>query len=371
MNFLSKKHLKTTFMAGILSAGIVSIGVLQAEDKVVNVYNWSDYIDEEILANFEKETGIKVVYDVFDSNDILETKLLAGSTGYDVVVPSAAFLARQIQAGVFQKLDKSKLDNYGNMWDSVNNQVDQYGPLNDYSINYMWGTTGIGYIKAKIDERMPDAPVDSLAMVFDPDIISKFSDCGVYLLDAADEIIPAALAYLGEDPNSKDKAVIAKAEPVLEAIRPYIKKFHSSEYINGLANGDICLTIGWSGDIFQARDRAAEAENGVEVIYAVPKEGALMWFDQMAIPKDAPHADNAHAFINFIMRPEVIAKATNYVWYANGNKASQPMLEADLLSDPAVYPTPEILKTLYIITPYSPRVQRVVTRMWTKIKSGQ
>ena len=361
--------LKNWLLAG---CSLLMLSSAQAADEnIVNVYNWSDYIDEEILADFETETGIKVVYDVFDSNDILETKLLAGGTGYDVVVPSASFLTRQIQAGVFQKLDMSKLDNYGNMWDVVNDQVARFGPLNEYSVNYMWGTTGIGYVEDKILERMPDAPVDSLAMIFDPDVVSKFADCGIHVLDASDEIIPAALAYIGEDPNSKDKAVIAKAEAVLAAVRPYIQKFHSSEYINALANGDICLAVGWSGDVFQARDRADEAENGVTVVYSVPREGALMWFDQMAIPKDAPHADNAHAFINFIMRPEVIAKATNYVWYANGNKASQPMLEPDLLSDTSVYPSEEGMQALYIVTPYAPRVQRQVTRLWTKVKSGQ
>lgn len=344
--------------------------IIFAEEKIVNVYNWSDYIDETTLKDFEKETGIKVVYDVFDSNDILETKLLAGSSGYDVVVPSASFLTRQIKAGVFQKLDKSKLDNYKHMWDTVIKQLDQYGPLNDYSVNYLWGTTGLGYNESKIKKRMPDAPVDSLAMIFDPKVAEKFADCGIHILDAADEIIPAALAYIGEDPDSKDKAVIAKAEAVLAAVRPYIQKFHSSEYINALANGDICLAIGWSGDVFQARDRASEAKNGVEVKYSIPKEGALMWFDQMAIPKGAPHADNAHAFINYMMRPEVIAKTTDYVVYANGNKSSQKLIDPEVLNDPAVYPTTEVLKTLYIATPYAPKVQRVVTRLWTKIKSG-
>lgn len=350
---------------------LVMSGAQAAEENVVNVYNWSDYIDEEILADFEKDTGIKVVYDVFDSNDLLETKLLAGSSGYDVVVPSSGFLARQIQAGVFQKLDMSKLDNRGNLWSDVIDQVARFGPLNEYSVNYMWGTTGIGYVEEKILERMPDAPVDSLSMIFDPDVAAKFADCGIHLLDASDEMIPAALAYLGENPNSKDKAVIAKAEAVLTAVRPYIQKFHSSEYINALANGDICLAVGFSGDIFQARDRADEAENGVTIVYSIPKEGAQMWFDQMAIPKDAPHADNAHAFINYIMRPEVIAKATNYVWYANGNKASQPLLDEELLNDTSVYPTEEMMNSLYIFIPYEARLQRTATRMWTKVKSGQ
>jgi len=346
-------------------------GAAQAQEKVVNVYNWSDYIDESILEDFEKETGIKVVYDVFDSNEVLETKLLAGGTGYDVVVPTGSFLARQIQAGVFQKLDKSKLPNLSNMWDVVEKRTVTYDPGNEYSINYMWGTTGLGYNEDMIKERMPDAPVTSWRMLFDPEVVSKFADCGIHVLDAPTELIPAALNYIGEDPDSKDPEVIAKTEDVLMAIRPYIQKFHSSEYINALANGDICLALGWSGDVLQARDRAAEAENNVTVNYVAPDEGALMWFDQMAIPSDAPHPENAHAFLNYIMDPQVMARASNYVYYANGNKASQEFLEEDVISDPAIYPTQAALETLYTTTPYPPRVQRTVTRLWTKVKSGQ
>jgi len=341
------------------------------EEKVVNVYNWSDYIDEGILKDFEKETGIKVVYDVFDSNDVLETKLLAGKTGYDVVVPSGTFLSRQIKAGVFAKLDKTKLPNLKNMWDMVSKRTAAYDPGNMYSINYMWGSTGIGYNVGKIKERMADAPVTSWKMIFDPAVVSKFEDCGVYMLDAGDEMIPAALNYIGENPDSKDVAVIAKAEAVLAAVRPYIRKFHSSEYIDALANGDICLAVGWSGDVLQARDRAAEAKNGVDVAYVAPDEGALMWFDQMAIPADAPHPGNAHTFLNYIMRPEVMAKASNYVYYANGNLASQKLLNEDVINDPAIYPTPKALKTLYTTSPYDVKSQPVVTRIWTKIKSGQ
>jgi putrescine transport system substrate-binding protein len=344
---------------------------LQAQDNVVNVYNWSDYIDESILRDFEQETGIRVVYDVFDSNDILETKLLAGGTGYDVVVPTGAFLARQIQAGVFQPLDKSKLSNLENMWDRIMARVETYDPGNTYSVNYMWGTTGIGYNVDLIAERMPDAPVDSWAMIFDPGVVARFADCGVHLLDASDELIPAALNYIGEDPASKDTAVIEKAEAVLMAIRPHIQKFHSSEYINALANGDICLAVGWSGDVLQARDRADEAGSGVNVEFSIPKEGALMWFDQMAIPADAPHPDNAHAFIDYMMRPEVIARATNYVYYANGNLASQPLLDEEVIGDPAIYPSAEARDRLYTVGPYPPRTQRVVTRLWTRVKSGQ
>lgn len=344
---------------------------LAAEEKVVNVYNWSDYIDESILTDFEAETGIRVVYDVFDSNDILETKLLAGSTGYDVVVPTGSFLARQIQAGVFQKLDKSKLPNLANMWDEVAERIAKYDPENAYSVNYMWGTTGIGYNVQMIEERLPDAPVNSWDMIFDPEVIAQFADCGVHMLDASDEMIPAALNYVGEDPATQDVEVIRKAEPVLMAIRPYVQKFHSSEYINALANGDICIAVGWSGDVLQAADRAVEAANEVEVAYAIPKEGALMWFDQMAIPADAPHPDNAHTFLNYIMRPQVMAKASNYVYYANGNKASQQYLDEEVLDDPAVYPPPETMERLYTVGPYQPRTQREVTRLWTRVKTAQ
>ncbi|SFL74815.1 polyamine ABC transporter substrate-binding protein [Shimia aestuarii] len=349
----------------------VALGAMAAHAEEVHVYNWSDYIDEELLTKFEEETGIKLIYDVFDSNDVLETKMLAGKSGYDVVVPSGTFLQRQIQAGAFQKLDKSKLSNMGNMWDVILDRTAKYDPNNEYSINYMWGTTGLGVNVGKVQEVLgEDAPIGSLALVFDPANMEKLASCGVHFLDAPDEMIPAALAYLGEDPNSHDKDVIAKAEPVLEAVRPYIQKFHSSEYINALANGDICVAMGWSGDILQARDRAWEAENGVEIAYNAPSEGALMWFDQMAIPVDAPNPDAAHKFLNFIMDAGNMAAASNYVYYANGNKASQPMLEEDVIGDPAIYPDEATLNNLYTTTPYPPKTQRVVTRMWTKVKSG-
>ncbi|MGX9352302.1 polyamine ABC transporter substrate-binding protein [Shimia sp. W99] len=349
----------------------VALGAMAAHAEEVHVYNWSDYIDEELLTKFEEETGIKLIYDVFDSNDVLETKMLAGKSGYDVVVPSGTFLQRQIQAGAFQKLDKSKLSNMGNMWDVIMDRTSKYDPGNEYSINYMWGTTGLGVNVGKVQEVLgEDAPIGSLALVFDPANMEKLASCGVHFLDAPDEMIPAALAYLGEDPNSHDKDVLAKAEPVLEAVRPYIQKFHSSEYINALANGDICVAVGWSGDILQARDRAWEAENGVEIAYNAPSEGALMWFDQMAIPVDAPNPDAAHKFLNFIMDAGNMAAASNYVYYANGNKASQPMLEEDVIGDPAIYPDEATLNNLYTTTPYPPKTQRVVTRMWTKIKSG-
>jgi len=337
----------------------------------VRVYNWSDYIDEELLTKFEEETGIDLIYDVFDSNEVLETKMLAGSSGYDVVVPSGTFLQRQISAGAFQELNAAQLPNAENLWGVIKDRTAQYDPGNAYSINYMWGTTGIGVNVGKVTEILgDDAPINSLELVFNPEYMEKLAACGVHFLDAPAEIIPAALNYIGEDPDSQDPDVIAKTEAVLSAVRPYIQKFHSSEYINALANGDICVAVGWSGDILQARDRAADAENGVEVAYNAPTEGALMWFDQMAIPADAPNPTGAHKFLNFIMDAQNMADASNYVYYANGNEASQPLLLEDVIGDTAIYPDEATLENLYTTTPYDARVQRTVTRLWTKIKSG-
>lgn len=354
-----------TLAASLAMAGTASF----AEE--VRVYNWSDYIDEALLEKFEAESGFELIYDVFDSNEVLETKMLAGGSGYDVVVPTGTFLQRQITAGAFQELDKSKLPNAGNLWDVIEARTAQYDPGNAYSINYMWGTTGLGVNLAKVAEVLgEDAPIDSLSLVFDPANMEKLAACGVHFLDAPAEMIPAALAYIGENPDSQDADVIAKAEPVLTAVRPFVQKFHSSEYINALANGDICVAVGWSGDILQARDRADEAENGVEIVYHAPKEGALMWFDQMAIPVDAPNPEGAHAFLNFILDAQNMADASNYVYYANGNKASQPLLEEDVIGDPAIYPDEATLENLYTTTPYGAKLQRTVTRLWTKVKSG-
>ncbi|WP_299860003.1 polyamine ABC transporter substrate-binding protein [uncultured Roseobacter sp.] len=337
----------------------------------VRVYNWSDYIDEALLEKFEAETGIDLIYDVFDSNEVLETKLLAGGSGYDVVVPTGTFLARQIQAGVFQPLDKTKLPNIGNMWDVIEERTKQYDPDNGYSINYMWGTTGLGVNVGKVQEILgADAPIASLGLIFDPGNMEKLAACGVHFLDAPTEMIPAALTYVGEDPDAKDAEALEKAEAVMTAVRPYIQKFHSSEYINALANGDICVAFGWSGDILQARDRAAEAENGVEIAYSAPNEGALMWFDQMAIPADAPNPEAAHTFLNFIMDAQNMADASNYVYYANGNAASKEFLVEDVIGDTAIYPDEAALQNLYTVTTWGPREQRTLTRTWTRIKSG-
>lgn len=350
---------------------ILAFGGTVAMADEVRVYNWSDYIDEDLLAKFEEDTGLELIYDVFDSNEVLETKMLAGGSGYDIVVPTGTFLQRQITAGAFQALDPAKLPNLKNMWDVVSLRTEQYDPDNAYSINYMWGTTGIGVNVGKVKELLgEDAPINSLELVFNPENMEKLSECGVHFLDAPAEMIPMALKYLGENPDSQDPDVIKRAEDVFTPVRPFIQKFHSSEYINALANGDICVAIGWSGDILQSRDRAAEAGNGVEIEYHAAKEGAQMWFDQMAIPVDAPNPDGAHAFLNFIMDAQNMAAASNYVYYANGNKASQEYLVEDVIEDPAIYPDEATLNNLFTTRPYPTKVQRVVTRLWTKIKSG-
>jgi putrescine transport system substrate-binding protein len=341
------------------------------EEKVLNVYNWSDYIEPSVLAEFTKQTGIKVNYDVFDSNAVLETKLLTGHTNYDVVVPSAPFLKRQISAGVFQKLDKSQLPNLKNLDPEMMKQIAVYDPDSDHSVPYMWVTSGPGYNVAKIQERMPDAPVNSLRMFYDPAVVSKFKDCGVSVLDEPPEIVDTVLIYLGKDPRAQSLEDLKAAETVLLAMRPYVRYVHSSRYIDDLANGETCLALGWSGDVKQARDRAKDAGKGIEIKYSIPKEGTIMNFDMLAIPADAPHPHNALLFINYLLEPEVAAKNSNLVKYANVNAASTPMLVDAVKGDPNIYPPPDILAKLVPEPPRSQEYQRQLTRTWTRFKTGQ
>ena len=353
----------------LMTAGL---GVASAQERVVNVYNWSDYIDPDVLTRFSKETGIKVQYDTFDSNDTLETKLLAGKSGYDVVVPSAYFLERQIKAGVFQKLDKSKITNITNVWPDIAKRLAVYDPGNQYAVNYMWGTTGIGYnVKATRERLGPNGKIDSWDAVFKQDELAKFKDCGVHMLDSSDDIMPAALHYLGLNPNSTDDKELQRATDLMLKIRSSVRKFHSSEYLNALAGGEICFVVGWSGDIKQAQKRAAEAKNGIEIGYAIPKEGAQMFFDNFAIPKDAAHVAEAHAFIDFLLKPEVAAKNSNLVAYANGNLASQRFIDKAVLDDTSVYPDADTMKRLYTVRARDQKSQRVVNRLWTRIKTGR
>jgi putrescine transport system substrate-binding protein len=352
-------------------AATLPLGAVAEEEKLLNVYNWSDYIAEDTIQNFEEQTGIKVNYDVFDSNEVLEGKLLAGSTGYDIVVPSGSFLERQIQAGVFTKLNKDKLANYGNLDKELLETLSAHDPGNEHAIPYMWGTTGFAYNINKIKEIMPDAPVDSWDLLFDPDVVANFADCGVTVLDAPTEVFAAIINYLGGDPNSDNKEDVEKFQEHMLKIRPHLRYFHSSQNINDLANGEICLSMGWSGDMLQARDRAAEAGQGIEIAYVIPKEGALMWFDNLAVPSDAPHPENAHLFLDYIMEPEVSAAISNYVYYANGNDVSLAHVVDEVKSDPGIYPPDEVRANLFPDLADPPKFTRLLTRAWTKVKTGQ
>ena len=344
----------------------------RAQSRTVNVFNWTDYIDPAVLKDFTAATGIAVTYDTYDSNDTLETKLLAGHSGYDVVVPTGYFLQRQIKAGIFLKLDKGKLPNLVNAWPRITDRLAVYDPGNAYAVNYMWGTTGIGYNVKKARAVLgTDVPIDSWDIVFKPSLINKFKDCGVQFLDSSDDLLAAALRYLGLSPDTSNVAELNKAADLLKTVRPAVQKFHSSEYVTALAGGDACLVVGYSGDIKQAQKRAAEAKNGVDIAYVIPKEGAQLWFDNFAIPKDAPHPDAALAFINFMMKPEIAARNSNFIAYANGNLASQEFIDKAVLDDPSIYPTPQVMDNLYTISAHDPATQRVMNRLWTRIKIGR
>lgn len=342
------------------------------DDKTLNVYNWSDYIAENTIPDFEKKSGVKVVYDVFDSNEMVETKLLAGSSGYDIVVPTLNFLGRQIQAGVFQKLDKSKIPNLANLDPEMMKRIALQDPGNEYAVPYMWGTTGIGYNVDKVTAAFGNTDVtNSWDLVFKPENIAKLKGCGVTLLDTPSELIPITLNYLGEDPNSQDPAVIDKAAALLKTIRPYVTNFHSSQYIDSMATGNTCLVVGWSGDIIQARDRAEEAKNGVKIAYSIPKEGAPLWFDMLAIPKDAKHVESANAFINHLLEPQVAADNTNFVSYPNAVPKSTPLVEKAISGDPTIYPPPDVAAKLFTYAIIPPDVDRQYTRIWTQLKTGR
>jgi len=340
-------------------------------EKVVNVDNWSDYIQPSVIADFEQEYGIRVNYDVFDSNEILETKLLTGHTNYDVVVPSGAFLERQIQADIYQKLDKSLLPNLKNVDPDVARAEALYDPGNEYSVDYMWITSGVGYNTGEIHARLPDAPVDSWRMLFDPAVVAHFQDCGVSILDAPSEVVATVLLYIGRNPNSDSPDDLKAAEAALKAIRPYVRYVDSSRYIDNLAGGDICLALGWSGDVKQAHDRAQEAGKGVDLAYSIPKQGAIANYDVLAIPADAPHARNAHLFIDFLLRPEIAARNSNLIKYANAVIPSIQPLDAAVVSDPGVYPPPAVRARLTPERPRPPGYQRLLTRMWTRFKTGR
>ncbi len=362
-----------TMIRPILAAVVLAVSTIAApaQERVVNVYNWSDYIDPKMLEEFTQQTGIKVVYDTYDNNEIVETKLLAGRSGYDLVVPSGPFLQRLIKAKIFRPLDKEKLPNIGNLWPEIMQRLAVFDPGNQHAIDYMWGTTGLGINVKKVRERLGDIPLNTWDLLMKPELSSKLKDCGIYVLDSPEDLFPGILSYLGLNPDSKREEDLKRAGDALFRIRGNVQKFHSSEYINALANGDICLAVGYSGDVLQARSRAEEAKNGQEITYVIPREGALMWFDAFAIPADAKNIDEAHEFLNFMMRPEVAAANTNFVSYASGNLAAKPLVDPEILNNPGVYPDEETFKRLFTNTAYDNRTQRTVTRLWTRVKTGR
>jgi putrescine transport system substrate-binding protein len=351
---------------------IVSPWSARAEAPELHVYNWSDYIAPDTIANFARETGIAVTYDVYDGNEVLEAKLLAGQSGFDIVVPSASpFMAREITAGAFRELDKAKLPNLKNLDPAMLALAAEADPGNRYGVPYLWSVTGIGYNKALVAKSLgDDAPHDTLALLFDPANAKKLAACGISLLDTAQEVFPAALAYLGLDPKSRDLGDLDKATALLLKIRPYVRKFHSSQYINDLANGDICIALGYSGDVIQARDRAAEAKNGVKIAFRVPREGAQFSIDMLGIPKDAPHPDNALKYIDYILRPQVIAAISDAVSYPNPNLAATALVKPEVRDDPGIYPPESVKKLFYVDLPAPRDYERARTRAWNRVKAG-
>ena len=339
--------------------------------KVLNLYIWSDYLAADTLSKFETQYGIKVHPAYYDTNETLETKLLAGNSGFDIVVPSASYFERQIKAGAYLTLDKSKLPNLQNMDPQLMGRVASNDPGNGHGVIYLWGSNGIGYNEKMVKALMPDAPLDSWRLVFDPDVAAKVAKCGISMLDSPAEVLRAVYSYLGKDPNSQRADDLAQAEAVLLKIRPYIRNFSSSEYIEALANGDLCISVGYNGDVMQARDRAREANKGIDIKYVVPKEGSILWFDMLAIPKDAPDPDSAYAFMNYMMTPQVIADVSNFKRYANANIASQSMVLPAVIEDPGIYPTPEQRQKLALQLADSPEQTRAITRVWQKFKTGQ
>ena len=352
------------------SAGSGNSGAA-ATGRALNLFIWSDYLAPSTLSDFEQQTGITVHAAYYDSNETLETKLLAGSSGYDVVVPTASYFERQIKAGVYLTLDKSKLPNLKNMDPQLMARVAMHDPDNAHGIIYMWGTNGIGYNQKMVTALLPDAPLDSWRLVFDPAVASKIAKCGISVLDSPAEMMRAVLNYLGKDPNSQKPEDVQAAEATLLKIRPYIRSINSSEYIEALANGDLCVAVGYNGDVLQARDRARDANKGIDIKYVVPKEGSILWFDMLAIPKDAPHPEAAYAYLNYIMEPKVIADISNFKRYANANLASQPYVLDSVKDDPAIYPPPQLREKLAVQLADSPEQTRVITRMWEKFKTGQ
>ncbi|UXJ50317.1 MULTISPECIES: polyamine ABC transporter substrate-binding protein [Pseudomonas] len=356
----------------LASLSLLACAVAQADDKLVRFYNWSDYMGPDTLKDFQKDSGIKVQYDVFDTNEMLEAKLLSGHSGYDLVVPSSQFLTKQIKAGVYQPLDRSRLPNWNHLDPRLMQRLEAADPGNKYAVPYMWGTVGIGYNADKVKAALgADAPVDSWDLVFKPQNLAKLHDCGVAFLDAPVKIIPQALHYLGLDPNSHNPDDYKKASALLQKLAPSVTYFHSSRYTTDLANGDICVAIGYSGDVMQAQSRAKDAGKHIDIRYVIPKEGANLWFDMLAIPRDAQNPAGALALVNYLLQPQVIAPVSDYVGYANPNKDATALLDPKVRDNPGIYPSDAVIDKLFVSADLPPNIQRVITREWTRIKTGQ
>jgi putrescine transport system substrate-binding protein len=364
MNTLHK--LLLLFLLGCSASTLL----VAAEEKELNVYNWADYIGPDTIADFEKEFGIKVNYDLYDSTEVVEAKLLAGRTGYDVVMHSARYSARLIPIGVYQPLQKDKLPLWDNLDPWVLDIMQGYDPGNTYGMPYMWGSTGYAINVDMVKERMPDAPLGSGAMLFDPEVVAHFADCGVSFIDEPTDVIPMVLQYLGHDPNSLEPKHMAEVEATLRAVRPYIRYFSSTKMINDLPNQEVCVAMSWSGDYAQAMNRALEVGAKVDLAYYTPKEGWVYWFDGVFIPSDAPHPDNAHLFLNYLLRPEVMAAISNETRYANANLASRAFMDAAVVNDPAAFPPEEARQRAAIGYIFGPKEERRRTRTWSRIKTG-
>ena len=355
------------FLAGVLCCALQA----KAEDKVVNVYNWSEYIAQDTVANFEKQSGIKVRYDVYDSDDTLQAKLLAGGSNYDVVVPGSAYMAHQITAGIYLKLDKSKIPNLVNLDPVLMKMVALSDPGNRYGVPYTWGSTGIGMNVADVTKILgKDVDLDSWDLMMKPDNLAKLSKCGVSVLDSPTDVFPVVLRYLGKNPNSEIAGDYQAAYDYLKTLRPYISQFNSASYIGDLANNDICIALGWSGDVLGAEQRAKDAKRAFEIRYVTPASGAPIWFGLMAIPAGAGHVDAAYQWINYILQPEVHAAITNEVFYPNGNLASKTFIKPELANNPQIFPTDAMLATMYPELPVSADIMRLRNRLWQKLKSG-
>jgi putrescine transport system substrate-binding protein len=339
--------------------------------KVLNLYIWSDYLAPDTIASFEALTGIKVHVSYFETNETLESRVLTGSSGFDVVVPTGPYFQRQIRSGAYLTLDKKKLPNLGNLDPELMARVAINDPGNTHGVIYAWGTYGLGYNEKMVAEALPNVPLDSWQLIFDPAYAAKLAKCGISTLDAPAGVVRLVLQYLGKNTSTPSPRDLADAETVLSKIRPYIRTIDSTNIIQAMANGDICIALGYNGDFVQARKRAKEAKNGVEIGFVIPKEGSLLWFDILAIPRDAPNVDSAHRFINYLMNPQVIANITNFIGFANANSAASPLLDASIASDPIVFPLRDQQQRLFVQTEDSPEQSRAITRLWQKFKTGQ